>query len=589
MRFRPKLRRFYLFFFFFIFLPLAVGCFFAIGFINQSYLDAKGEKLRTGASTIAAQAVQAILRGQDFGQSELQELSDLTGFRIALLDRQGKLISASGSQANNPSLDYSFFQDVRSAMAGNQDMLQGADFLSNEQELFVSVPLKIDGDVRGILRISRSLDSLLSDERPLYFILFLMLLLALASAFLFTRLLLNRMYRPLYELEQGARRFARGDLKFRLLSDPEDELAPLSRILNQMASQLDERIQAALSQRNEMNAVFAAMREGVVVINREFRVLRANQAALEMLGTVKREVEGKSLEEVVRNIDLQNFVRTILSDNLTRETEIFLHENKEINVQVYSSFISDSESGEPALMIVINDVTQLKQLEKVRTDFVANVSHELKTPITSIQGFVETLLDGAMHNPEENQRFLEIIKRQTERLNTIFNDLLMLAGLEMEPGSREITFERVKVKDLVSSVLLVAQAKADKKRIRFDLSGVDEREIYANASLLEQALLNLVDNAIKYGPDDSVINISTGYADSRLRISVIDKGLGIDPVQQKRIFERFYRVDQARSREVGGTGLGLSIVKHIALLHGGTVEVESVPGKGSTFSIIIPD
>ena len=236
-------------------------------------------------------------------------------------------------------------------------------------------------------------------------------------------------------------------------------------------------------------------------------------------------------------------------------------------------------------VIVLNDVTRLRRLETVRRDFVANVSHELRTPITSIKGFVETLQQGALENREEAERFLEIMSKQVERLNAIIEDLLSLSRLEQDSGTLEIAMEKTKILPILESVIRDCENKALKKNTSIKLNCPNELEVFANPPLLNQAVLNLVDNALKYSEQGGEIKVQALSTETETVIEIQDWGCGIDSSHLPRLFERFYRVDQARSRQLGGTGLGLAIVKHIAQVHGGRVSVNSTLGKGSRFSI----
>ena len=238
--------------------------------------------------------------------------------------------------------------------------------------------------------------------------------------------------------------------------------------------------------------------------------------------------------------------------------------------------------------MVLNDVTRIRRLENIRRDFVANVSHELKTPITAIQGFVETLLEGAMDDADQRKRFLTIIGSQTERLNAIFEDLLMLARVEQESERSEITLAPGPVRGVLEAALATCQIKASEKNIRFELNCDAALRAMINPSLLEQAVINLIDNAIKYSAEDQTVHVEAERGPDEIVLLVRDHGCGISREHLPRIFERFYRVDKARSRRLGGTGLGLAIVKHITQSHGGRATVESTPGQGSTFAIHLP-
>jgi two-component system phosphate regulon sensor histidine kinase PhoR len=258
-------------------------------------------------------------------------------------------------------------------------------------------------------------------------------------------------------------------------------------------------------------------------------------------------------------------------------------------LQAHGTFIKDHDGKSFGALIVLNDITQMKRLENIRRDFVANVSHELKTPITSIIGFVETLSQGAIDDKENAGRFLEIIARHADRLNAIIEDLLLLSRIEgHEEDDSGVVKEASKIKSILSSALLICEPKASTKNIHLALQSPDEIKADVNAPLLEQAVINLVDNAIKYSEEGSHVRVEASAEGEEILIRVIDDGCGIPEEHIPRLFERFYRVDKARSRNLGGTGLGLAIVKHIVNAHGGIIEVESIPQKGSTFTIRIP-
>jgi two-component system phosphate regulon sensor histidine kinase PhoR len=237
---------------------------------------------------------------------------------------------------------------------------------------------------------------------------------------------------------------------------------------------------------------------------------------------------------------------------------------------------------------VLNDITRLRRLEKVRRDFVANVSHELKTPITSIRGAVETMGEGALESPESAERFLEMIARQADRLNVIIEDLLMLSRLEGEEEGREIELEKASIAPVLRAAMRSCESKAAYKSVTLEATCDEDIAARIDAALLEIAVVNLMDNAIKYSESGSKVLVSCEMSGGEIDIRVRDEGSGIAAKHLPRLFERFYRVDKARSRKLGGTGLGLAIVKHIAQVHGGSVSVESTPGEGSTFTIHLP-
>ncbi|MBL8830052.1 MAG: GHKL domain-containing protein, partial [Planctomycetaceae bacterium] len=256
--------------------------------------------------------------------------------------------------------------------------------------------------------------------------------------------------------------------------------------------------------------------------------------------------------------------------------------------QAHGTALRDSQGETLGAVIVVNDVTDYRRLENVRRDFVANVSHELKTPIASIKGFAETLLDGALDNRDDAERFCRIIARQSERLHSIIDDLLSLSRIEQSEGADDIALESTLLQDVLRSAISDCQPRADERAITIAVECPDQQRIRCNAPLLIQAVLNLLDNAIKYSDEGGRIDVQVQTTPRSVVIAVRDQGCGIPPEHLPRVFERFYRVDRARSRKLGGTGLGLSIVKHIVNVHHGKVTVESTPGKGSTFSIQLP-
>ena len=392
---------------------------------------------------------------------------------------------------------------------------------------------------------------------------------------------------PLRHLQLAATRFAEGDLGYRCFLPEPVEFARLAETMNSMASQLTARIEAIRSQRKQLEAILGSMVEGVVLIDAQLRVQSMNVAARKLFGvaSIKTEFgEPRTLLEVIRNSDIYNFIRHTMETEVAQEHNVVIYTNPPRYMQIHGTVVTIGE--ERGVLVVLNDITRLQELEMVRKEFVANVSHELKTPITSILGFVETLVDGALDEPEEATRFLEIITKQAHRLSAIIEDLLQLSRLEQ--GKESIATERVRAEDIVAAVRRTIQSRADEKSIALRDHYRGSTEITVNGSLIEQALTNLVDNAIKYSQSGATVDVTFENRPHRLLITVSDNGPGIPEADQPRLFERFFRVDKARSRTLGGTGLGLAIVKHIVQAHGGTVAVQSAPGRGASFFLAIP-
>ncbi len=340
------------------------------------------------------------------------------------------------------------------------------------------------------------------------------------------------------------------------------------------------------------------MSEGVLAVDGQERVITINAAAARLLGVEPEQAHGRSIQEVVRNPDLQRSSLPCWPAEKPVEGDVVVHADQ-----------GPRELQDPrrpaqgrrrkrrrrkrrrqgrGAVVVLNDVTRMRHYEAIRRDFVANVSHEIKTPVTTIKGFAETLLDGALDDRHDAERFLRIIVGQADRLSAIIEDLLSLSSLESGAEDAAITLERGSIRDVLQVALDVCEMKAAARRITLTLECAEELYAEINPPLLEQAVVNLIDNAVKYSPEGSTVEVSAAVEAAGLSIKVKDAGRGIAREHLPRLFERFYRVDKARSRDMGGTGLGLSIVKHIAVAHGGWVAVESTPGLGSTFTITLP-
>jgi two-component system phosphate regulon sensor histidine kinase PhoR len=412
---------------------------------------------------------------------------------------------------------------------------------------------------------------------------------AVALLALGVTLAISRQYgRKMEELKQGALRLAEGELTYRLVLPDSEELAGLTESLNRMAAQLENRLQTAVSQRNQLEAVLSSMLEGVIAVDREERIISMNQAAARWFDIDAEKVPGQSIPEAIRNLAIQKFVTRSLKSRAPVEDDIMVYRNGERILNIKSAPLLDLGPEPIGTLIVFSDVTQLRRLEDMRRDFVANVSHEIKTPLTAIKGFVETLHQGSAETPEEAQRFLGIVAKHVDRLNTIIEDLLMLSRIEDEGERGDIKREKTRLYDLLQNAVQICRPKADEKRIQIGIEGGKGITASVDPVLLEQAVVNLLDNAVKYSDPEKPVRLLAMAVEKEIQIQVQDHGIGIEKKHLPRLFERFYRVDKARSRTLGGTGLGLAIVKHIAQAHGGHVTVESRLGEGSVFTIHLP-
>jgi len=363
-------------------------------------------------------------------------------------------------------------------------------------------------------------------------------------------------------------------------------LESLTASMNSFTIAKERKIATLTRERNELQAIHSSMVEGIILLDSELRIRSMNRAASRMFQRPYVEAQGKSLLDFCRNTGLSDLAERAMKSRSAVEETIALYQSSIQYVQVNGVSLSLSEPPGEGILLVLNDITRQKQTDEIRKDFVSNVSHELRTPITSIKGFVETLLDGAIDDPQNSRRFLSIILNQSNRINFIIEDLLSLSRLEQSDAP--IKTQLVDIRDVVRASLESCEQAAAAKAIVVDRHISGDFSLECNPSLLEQALTNLVENAIKYSPSGSRVQVDVESLSDSVSIYVRDNGSGIPAKDLPRIFERFYRVDRARARDVGGTGLGLSIVKHIALAHHGEVFVTSELGRGSEFTLRIP-
>ena len=411
--------------------------------------------------------------------------------------------------------------EVKEALEGERGVgvsLRPSDTLKQDLH-YVAVRVENAGRTLGVVRAATSLasiDAALAGIRWHIAIACVLIAAALATASL---LIARRVVRPLEELSRHAEWFARGDLGHRLPPDSTAEIGGLAETLNKMAAELNEKLATVVRQRNERDAILSSMVEGVLAIDADERVLSMNAAAARLLGADAAQAEGRSLSEIVRNIDLHKLVAAVLSKQQPLGGEVVLRDPKPRCLHVHGTVLRDSSDGRAGALLVVHDVTELRRLESIRRDFVANVSHELKTPVTSIQGYVETLLDGAMNDAEEREKFLRVVAKHTERLHAILEDLLVLARVEQEGERRENLLARGPIRPVLEAALADCAAKADEKHMCVTLTCPDEILAAMNASLLEQAVVNLLDNAIAYSAEGEAITSSAARAAARSRFA----------------------------------------------------------------------
>jgi two-component system phosphate regulon sensor histidine kinase PhoR len=398
---------------------------------------------------------------------------------------------------------------------------------------------------------------------------------------------------PILEVAQKAIQLVSSTFGKEVQVSSTDELGSLSKAIGEMDVQFRNQIEEISKEKDYLQTILKGMVEGVLVVDGRGRILMVNDALRQLL-SLSSDVSDKMPLEIIRNAELEGAIRKALQDgeNIALELDLDKSGEKTIEVNVVSILPSkrkmdEDREGIRGAIAVFHDITRLKQLEKIRQDFVANVSHELRTPLTTIKGYAETLLEGALKEDQAFQ-FVQVIKRHTDRLTKIVEDLLMLSRIETKEF--QLKMEAIPLRDFIDDVVEFVKEPAEKKKISLSRNEIlSSLAVQADRSYLEQILINLLDNAIKYTPEGGRVTVSAIEKDSKeIQFSVEDNGIGIPKEDLSRIFERFYRVDKGRSKELGGTGLGLSIVKHLVQAHGGRVWVESQIGKGSTFYLTLP-
>lgn len=516
-----------------------------------------------------------------------KELGRSTHTRITVVLPSGRVVGDSNENPHDMD-DHGRRDEVIEALEGRVGRSQRYSSTEQEERIYVAVPLIHDGAVAAVVRTSLPVTALTQAMSDVRNRIILAALVGVLLHALVTFVISRHMSRPLEEIKAGAERFAAGDLAHRLRVADCVEIGSLAETMNRMAEQLDERIQTVLRQQNEREAMLSSMEEGVLAVDNEGTILSLNKACATLLGEEHANLQGRSVYEATRKADLLRFIESALASASPIEGEIQIRGLHDRWVSAHGTMLHDSQRGRIGVLVVLHDVTRLRHLEEVRRDFVANVSHELRTPITSIKGFIETLVDGAFEDKENAHRFLQIMLRQVNRLDAIICDLLALSRIERGSEEQRIELAPESIRGVLQAAVEMCEKKAADKAIRIEVVCPKELSGEINAALLEQAVVNLLDNAIKYSNPESVVEIRASSEADELVICVQDHGCGIDSQHLPRLFERFYRVDKARSRELGGTGLGLAIVRHIALAHRGSVTVDSTVGRGSTFCLRLP-
>jgi two-component system, OmpR family, phosphate regulon sensor histidine kinase PhoR len=507
-----------------------------------------------------------------------------SGARVTVLAFDGRVLadSQSGPTATE---DKGSGPEIQEALASGQGRSIRRSSSLGRDLLYYAVRQPTSSGQPLIVRFALPLDTvdevLSAFRHRLWLASLVILLLACAVSMLFSRSFTDRVER----LREFSRRVAEGDFRPLPRDSSGDALEALGISLNRTAARLDRTIQTLTEERNLSSAILGSMVEGVAVVNNAERLVFANPGFAEILGLDVPPVSGSALVEVVRQTGLLEAVRQVLGGEARVQSEIV---TGTLRQHYFAITVAAVRAGDTTgAVVVLHDITELRRLERVRRDFVANVSHEFRTPLTAIQGFAETLLAGAIDDSVNRTRFLEIILEHSRRLARLTEDLLVLS--KMDADRLELEIQQLRVSQLIDSCLETAQRRAAEKDLRISVNMPEGLpDIAGDRRRLAEVLQNLLDNAIQYTLPSGRITLSAQPKGEEMILTVSDTGIGIPKADQPRIFERFYRVDVARSREAGGTGLGLAIAKHLVEVHGGRLWVDSEVGQGSHFHFSVP-
>ena len=508
-----------------------------------------------------------------------------TGTRITIMDFNGKVLGESDKNYTEME-DHSTRKEVIEALNGKVGKDTRFSTTMRYDYLYIAVPVQNAG---VIIRVSVPLIQL----KLIYRIIWFYAVAGVISGVVLTTFLALRFSKtvttPVNELIKVSKEISMGNYSKRAVISSNDEMGQLADTFNAMAAQLEKNMVDLTDKNVKVDSIINSMISGIVAVDRNYKIILVNEMAFELFGIKNRtSIVGANIIEFIRNNQINQLLRDCIDKNISLVNEISIGSPDEKILRIYTNPIKSEASATTNLggIIFIQDVTNIRKLEQIRTEFVSNVTHELKTPLTSIRGFIETLRSGALNDRNVAERFLEIIDIEAERLYMLINDILQLS--EIESKQKDTNISTHNLKSIVDHTISVLHGVAEKKQITIS-SEVDENiKIVANKDRIKQMLINLIENGIKYNVENGSVHIKAYKEEGKIVITIKDTGIGISQEHVPRIFERFYRVDKGRSRNMGGTGLGLSIVKHIVNLYNGDIKVISQPGDGTEFIVRLP-
>lgn len=518
---------------------------------------------------------------------QCKDIGEKTGTRVTVILPSGVVIGDSFGDIETME-NHMKRPEIMDALKRKEGVSIRYSATLDKNMMYIALPLINDGRVIAVLRTSLStsaIDNKIKSVRNNILIAMVLTIIAAAVASLYVT---RRITHPVEQMKKGAMEFAKGDLSTRLAVPDSEELSELAVTMNRMAESLDEKILAFKNRSMELEAVHASMQEGVIAIDKDERIITVNKTAAKIFDFPAAKLKARYILEVARNVEFQRFIQNALATHEPVEQDIIIPKDEGLILNIHSTALYDTANRRMGTLIIFHDITRIRRLEKMHKDFAANVSHELKTPLTTIKGFIETLQEMLVKkDTKECESFLNIIEKNVNRMVELVDDLLALSRLERLQGT-DILFENHHLSTLIQGALNSCHAGIKAKNIIVSIDCPEDLDAMVDPILMEQAIINLVDNAVKYSSENKSIAITVTKDDSFINIVVKDNGSGMEKEHLSKIFNRFYRADKSRSRNDGGTGLGLAIVKHIVQYHRGKIDVQSTKRKGSSFKISIP-
>ncbi|WP_408607032.1 two-component system histidine kinase PnpS [Anaeromicrobium sediminis] len=460
---------------------------------------------------------------------------------------------------------------------------------TNVEYIYVAIPLKVHNEIYGVTRVAFPLTEIRKINLTLLKYIILSVICGIFLSLIIGYRYVDNTTKPIKEITEISRKIAKENYKGKVEVRGDDEIRILAENFNIMVEKLNNTINETRDKNIKLKSTLSSMKAGIFAVDKELNVILVNHAAKEFLGIKEENVYKRHMDEVVQNEELKVLLKDLLmvGESTEKKVEVKLLEKRILKIYTNPIKLDLDPNRVLGVMALVEDITEITRLENMRSQFVANVTHELKTPLTSISGFIETLKSGAIDNKSVRSRFLDIIEIETERLNRLIDDILTLS--EIENRSSNTRKEEINVKSSIEEVFFIMKRIGEEKNIECDLEiSSSLSSIYGNRDWFKQMLINLIGNGIKYTNENGKIYIKVYEKYNKIIISVKDTGIGIPKEDIPRLFERFYRVDKARSRKVGGTGLGLAIVKHIILSFKGSISINSTLGEGSEFVIKLP-